>query len=99
MVLVLALTYPQHTQPYLYDTSRKVVITYDDPGSLALKGELAVQNGIAGIGMVRLRCSFVLCASLLWVTDSTLTSQWDISGDTADFQLTRAWRAGLGLSA
>ncbi|GAA6001318.1 glycoside hydrolase family 18 protein [Rhodotorula paludigena] len=61
--------------PYLYDTSRKVVITYDDPGSLALKGELAVQNGIAGIGM------------------------WDISGDTADFQLTRAWRAGLGLSA
>ncbi|BGP14946.1 hypothetical protein JCM10213_007252 [Rhodosporidiobolus nylandii] len=37
--------------PYLYDTSRKVVITYDDPHSLGLKGQLANQKGIAGLAM------------------------------------------------
>ncbi|GAA6029711.1 hypothetical protein JCM8097_001014 [Rhodosporidiobolus ruineniae] len=37
--------------PYLYDTSRKVVITYDDPESLGLKGQLANQKGIAGLAM------------------------------------------------
>ncbi|GAA5895066.1 hypothetical protein JCM6882_008275 [Rhodosporidiobolus microsporus] len=37
--------------PYLYDTSRKVVITYDDPESLALKGELAAKDSIGGILM------------------------------------------------
>ncbi|BGO98421.1 Chitinase [Rhodotorula toruloides] len=37
--------------PYLYDTSRKVVITYDDPHSLGLKGQLAAQQGIGGMAM------------------------------------------------
>ncbi|GAA6056603.1 hypothetical protein JCM3770_006662 [Rhodotorula araucariae] len=37
--------------PYLYDTSRKVVITYDDPHSLGLKGQLAVSNSIGGMLM------------------------------------------------
>ncbi|BGP38961.1 hypothetical protein JCM10450v2_002918 [Rhodotorula kratochvilovae] len=37
--------------PYLYDTSRKVVITYDDPHSLGLKGQLAASNGIGGMLM------------------------------------------------
>ncbi|GAA5821856.1 hypothetical protein JCM11251_004747 [Rhodosporidiobolus azoricus] len=37
--------------PYLYDTSRKAVITYDDPQSLALKGQLAAQKGLGGILM------------------------------------------------
>lgn len=34
--------------PYLYDTNRKVVITYDDPESLALKGQKAREQGIGG---------------------------------------------------
>ncbi|BGP23731.1 glycoside hydrolase [Rhodotorula toruloides] len=37
--------------PYLYDTSRNVVITYDDPHSLGLKGQLAAQQGIGGMAM------------------------------------------------
>ncbi|BGO90605.1 hypothetical protein NBRC10512v2_002857 [Rhodotorula toruloides] len=37
--------------PYLYDTSRNVVITYDDPHSLGLKGQLASQQGIGGMAM------------------------------------------------
>ncbi|GAA5950408.1 hypothetical protein JCM21900_003725 [Sporobolomyces salmonicolor] len=61
--------------PYLYDTSRKVVVTYDDPYSLGLKGQLAYNQSIAGLAM------------------------WDMSGDTADFQLTQSWRSSMGLAA
>lgn len=41
------------SQPYLYDQSRRVVVTYDDPVSLALKGKLAAEKKIAGLIMVR----------------------------------------------
>ncbi|KAM0754841.1 glycoside hydrolase, partial [Meredithblackwellia eburnea MCA 4105] len=37
--------------PYLYDVSRKVVITFDDPQSMVLKGQMAATKGIGGIGM------------------------------------------------
>lgn len=60
--------------PFLYNTARKVVITYDDPISMALKGALAQQKGIAGLNM------------------------WDMSGDSVDWALTRAFRGSMGLS-
>ncbi|KAI5475768.1 glycoside hydrolase family 18 protein [Pseudohyphozyma bogoriensis] len=60
--------------PYLYDVSRSVVITYDDPQSMTLKAQMAAEYGLAGVGM------------------------WDISGDTADWQLVDAYRSGMGLS-
>ncbi|TNY19076.1 glycoside hydrolase [Rhodotorula diobovata] len=59
--------------PFLYNKSRKVVITYDDPESLAAKGKLAVDNKIGGMLM------------------------WDLSGDTLDFQLTKAYRSAMGV--
>ncbi|KAM0750346.1 glycoside hydrolase family 18 protein, partial [Meredithblackwellia eburnea MCA 4105] len=37
--------------PYLYDVSRKTVITYDDPQSMTLKGQLAASSKLAGLGM------------------------------------------------
>ena len=37
--------------PYLYDTSRKVVITYDDPVSLKLKGKMALAAGLQGMNV------------------------------------------------
>ncbi|KAK4055771.1 hypothetical protein OIV83_000318 [Microbotryomycetes sp. JL201] len=37
--------------PYLYDVSRRAVVTYDDAQSMALKGQLAKQRGIGGIMM------------------------------------------------
>ena len=54
-------------QPYLYDTNRRVVITYDDPESLALKGQKAREQGIGG--------------TIMWdiggdSKDYTLTSAW-----------------------
>lgn len=52
-VAELQLTVSRCAQPYLYDTSRNVVITYDDPHSLGLKGQLAAQQGIGGMAMVR----------------------------------------------
>ncbi|KAK4056512.1 hypothetical protein OIO90_002359 [Microbotryomycetes sp. JL221] len=37
--------------PFLYDVSRRAVVTYDDAQSLRLKGQLAKQRGIGGIMM------------------------------------------------
>ncbi|GAA5886311.1 hypothetical protein JCM16303_003759 [Sporobolomyces ruberrimus] len=37
--------------PYLVNPNRKVVVTYDDPQSLGLKGDMAWQKGIAGLAM------------------------------------------------
>ncbi|GAA6062786.1 hypothetical protein JCM10212_002155 [Sporobolomyces blumeae] len=37
--------------PFLYNTNRKVVVTYDDPYSLGLKGNLANEQGIGGLAM------------------------------------------------
>ncbi|GAA5944465.1 glycoside hydrolase family 18 protein [Sporobolomyces koalae] len=37
--------------PFLYNTDRKVVVTYDDPQSLGLKGDMAYHKGIAGLAM------------------------------------------------
>ncbi|KAH9833837.1 glycoside hydrolase family 18 protein [Rhodofomes roseus] len=36
-----------HT-PFLYDTSRETVVTYDDPTSLALKAQFVASSGMAG---------------------------------------------------
>lgn len=40
------------SQPYLYDVSRKAVVTFDDPASMAKKGALAKSERIGGILMV-----------------------------------------------
>ncbi|KAK4705493.1 chitinase, partial [Phenoliferia sp. Uapishka_3] len=37
--------------PYLYDTDRAIVITYDDPKSMILKAQLAKASNLAGINM------------------------------------------------
>lgn len=37
--------------PYAYDVSRGVVVTYDDPVSLALKGKMALAKGIQGMNV------------------------------------------------
>ncbi|GAA5956788.1 hypothetical protein JCM3765_005737 [Sporobolomyces pararoseus] len=37
--------------PFLYNQNRNVVVTYDDPQSLGLKGDMAYQKSIAGLAM------------------------------------------------
>lgn len=58
--------------PFL--TSNGVLVSYDDPESIKLKGAYAKEHGMAGLGL------------------------WDIHGDTKDWALMKAARAGLGLS-
>lgn len=58
--------------PFL--TSDGVLLSYDDPESIKMKGAYAREHGMRGLGM------------------------WDIHGDTKDWALTKAARAGLGLS-
>lgn len=60
--------------PFLYNQGASTVVTYDDPGSLRIKGEFALKEGLAGTGM------------------------WDISGDTANWDLVKATRKGLGIA-
>ncbi|GAA5916173.1 uncharacterized protein JCM6883_000099 [Sporobolomyces salmoneus] len=37
--------------PFLYNQNRKVVVTYDDPESLGLKGDMAYKKSIGGLAM------------------------------------------------
>lgn len=74
-----------------------MVITYDDPASMAKKGRLALQQGIAGIMMVRSFSSSSNTPS----TPADLAfrfSQWEMSGDTTDLQLAQSWRVNMGLT-
>lgn len=89
--------YCSHQQPYLYDVSRGAVITYDDPASMAKKGRLALQKGIAGIMMVRLILSF-LTRSPRADLDSFMCKQWEMSGDTTEGELAQSWRVNMGLT-
>jgi len=56
---------------------------------------MAYQKSIAGLAMVRLlvSSSFPVTSRLILF----LASQWDMSGDTKDFQLTQSWRSAMGL--
>lgn len=84
-------------QPFLYNQNRKVVVTYDDPTSLGLKGDMAYQKSIGGLAMVR-PVSLSLSSPLpRLLTRFARLKQWDMSGDTSDFQLTQSWRSAMGL--
>lgn len=52
LVAIQSLTFSL-SQPFARDPSRSVVITYDDPHSLGLKGQMAAKKGIRGVLMVR----------------------------------------------
>jgi hypothetical protein len=56
---------------------------------------MAYQKSIAGLAMVRLLSSSSLSMILRLII--FLALQWDMSGDTKDFQLTQSWRSAMGL--
>lgn len=63
------------TQPFLYNTARKVVVTFDNPKSIGMKVAYALSQHVGGFGF------------------------WDMSSDTANYDLMRAARAAWGMSA
>ena len=82
----------------MYNQARSVVITYDDPHSLGLKGAMARDKGIAGVLMVSTSLPFPLFLDRGPHTDIGSSLQWEMSQDTSDFQLVQSYRNGMGLN-